>query len=143
MSTVYDLHLHCVNIVFVVELSIPKPNMATPPVVPHPNKAKHEDETEGREKPFLTPTSEAMFDHLFCSDHTNKKLECYCKHCEKPVCTDCIVEIHNGHGHSLEKLYKVYKERIDYFHHQIDKIQNDLIPKYEALRAKEDVICPQ
>lgn len=114
--------------------------MATPPVVPHPNNAKHDDETEGREKFTLTPNSEAMLDHLFCSDHATKKLECYCKHCEKPVCTDCIVEIHNGHGHVLEKLSTVYKERIDYFHHQIDKIQNCLIPKYEELRAKEDDI---
>lgn len=112
--------------------------MATPPVVPLPSNAKYDDETEGREKLTLTPNSEAMLDHLFCSDHATKKLECYCKHCEKPVCTDCIVEIHNGHGHSLEKLSTVYKERIDYFHHQKDQIENDLIPKYEALRAKED-----
>lgn len=79
-----------------------------------------------------------MLEHLFCSDHKTKKLECYCKHCEKPICTDCIVESHNAHGHILKKLSTVYKERIDYFHHQIGKIQNDLIPKYEALRTIED-----
>lgn len=44
------ISLHCVNTVFsVVELPIPKPNMATPPVAPHPNNAKYVDETEGRE----------------------------------------------------------------------------------------------
>lgn len=118
---------------FVVELPIRKPN-----VVPHPNYAKHDDDTEGHEKPILTPNSEAMLDDLFCSDHATKKLKCYCKHCEKPVCTDCIVEIHNGHGHSLEKLSTIYKGRIDYFHHQKDKIENDLIPKYKELSAQED-----
>lgn len=112
--------------------------MATPPVVPHSSNAKHDDETEGHENPSLIPNNDDKLDHLFCSEHATKKLECYCKHCEKPVCTDCIVEIHNGRGHSLEKLSTVYKERVAYFHHQIDKIQNDLIPKYEALRAKED-----
>lgn len=112
--------------------------MATPPVVPHPNNAKHDGETEGHAKPFLTPTSEIMLEHLFCSDHATKKLECYCKHCEKPICTDCIVESHNGHGHILKKLSTVYKERIDYFYRQKDQIENDLIPKYEALRAKDD-----
>lgn len=112
--------------------------MATLPVVPHPSNAKHDNETEGRENPSLTPNNDEMIDHLFCSEHATKKLECYCNHCEKPVCTYCIVEIHNGHGHSLEKLSTVYKERVAYFHHQIDKIQNDLIMQYEALRAKED-----
>lgn len=112
--------------------------MATPPVVPHPNNAKHDGETEGHAKPFLTPTSEIMLEHLFCSDHATKKLECYCKHCEKPICTDCIVESHNGHGHILKKLSTVYKERIDYFYRQKDQIENDLIPKYEVLRAKDE-----
>lgn len=36
----------------------------------------------------------------------------------------------------LEKLPTVYKERIHYFCHQIDKIQNALIPKYKELCAK-------
>ena len=135
------ISLHCVNTVFVVELQIPKSNMATPPVVPHPSNAKHDDETEGHENPSLIPNNDNMLDHLFCPEHATKKLECYCKHCEKPVCTDCIVEIHNGHGHSLEKLSTVYKERVDYFNHQIDKIQNDLIPKYKELihRAKNNL----
>lgn len=48
--------------------------MATQPVVPHPNNAKYDDETEGREKPFLTPNNETMLDHLFCSGHVTKKL---------------------------------------------------------------------
>lgn len=48
--------------------------MATPPVAPHANNATHDDETEGSEKPSLTPNNEAMLDHLFCSDHVTKKL---------------------------------------------------------------------
>lgn len=114
--------------------------MATLPYVAHQSNAKQDDETEGCENPSSTPNNEVMLDHLFCPDHATKKLECYmyCKHCEKPVCTECIVDIHNGHGHSLEKLSTVYKGRIDYFHHQIDKIQNDLVLKYKELIGQED-----
>lgn len=73
------------------------------PVEPHPNNANHDDESEVRENRFPTPNNESMLDYLLCIEHATKKLECYRKHCEKPVCTDCIVEIHNGHGHSLKK----------------------------------------
>lgn len=61
--------------------------------------------TESHEIESLTSNCEGMLDNLFCLDHT--KLECYCKLCERPVCTDCIVESHNGHGHTLEKLSTV------------------------------------
>lgn len=65
--------LHCVNTFFAVELPIPKPNMATLPVVAHPSNVKQDDETEGREKLSMTPNNEAMLGDLFCPNHATKK----------------------------------------------------------------------
>lgn len=58
-----------------------------------------------------------------------EKLECYCKLCERPVCTDCTVESHNGHGHILEKLSIIYKELVNYFRRQQHQIKYDLLFK--------------
>lgn len=94
--------------------------------------------TESHEIESLTSNCEDMLDNLFCLDHTNKKLECYCKVCERPVCTDCIVASHNGHGHTLEKLSTVYEKIANYFRRQQHQIKNDLLPKYRDLSASED-----
>lgn len=94
--------------------------------------------TESHEIESLTSNCEDMLDNLFCLDHTKKKLECYCKVCERPVCTDCIVASHNGHGHTLEKLSTVYEKIANYFRRQQHQIKNDLLPKYRDLSASED-----
>lgn len=94
--------------------------------------------TESHDIESLTSNCEDMLDNLCCLDHTKKKLECYYKGCERPVCTDCIVASHNGHGHTLEKLSTVYEKLVNYFRRQQYQIKNDLLPKYRDLSAHED-----
>lgn len=94
--------------------------------------------TRCHEIEFLTSNCEYILDHLFCHEHTKKKLECYCKLCERLVCTDCIIESHNSHSHILEKLSTVYEKLVNYFRRQQHQIKNDLLPKYRDLNANED-----
>lgn len=94
--------------------------------------------TKSHDIESLASNCEDMLDNLFCLDHTKKKLECYCKVCERPVCTDCIVESHNGHGHNLEKLSTVYGKLVNYIRRQQHQIRNDLLPKYRDLSAYEN-----
>lgn len=89
--------------------------------------------TRCHEIEFLTSNCEDILDHLFCHEHTKKKLECYCKLCERPVCTDCIIESHNGHSHILEKLSTVNEKLVNYFRRQQHQTKNDLLPKYRDL----------
>lgn len=76
-----------------------------------------------------------MVDIFYCTEHTKKKLECYCNRCRKPLCTDCIIQSHNGH--SVKHLSTVYKEIKDYSRQQKDEIDNILIPKYNGLLVYE------
>lgn len=76
-----------------------------------------------------------MVDVFYCTEHTKKKLECYCNRCRKPVCTDCIIHSHNGH--SVKHLSTVYKEIKDLSIRQKDEIDNIIIPKYYGLLVNE------
>lgn len=66
-------------------------------------KSEHEKKkiTRNHEVVSLTSNNDDISDPLYCTDHNNKKLECYCNPCEKPVCTECIVNAHNGHSVKL------------------------------------------
>lgn len=86
-------------------------------VVFYLSNVKYDDEIEGYENLFLILNNDDMLDYLFCFEYVMKKFECYCKYCEKLVCIDCIVEIYNGYGYFLEKLFIVYKECVDYFYY--------------------------
>lgn len=83
----------------------------------------------------LTSNNEEMVDTLYCTDHTKKKLDCYCNQCSKPVCTDCIIQSHNGH--SVDSLIQVYKKTIKYYENLKAEIENSLLPKYREKLDKE------
>uniref|UniRef100_A0A8W8MG84 B box-type domain-containing protein n=1 Tax=Magallana gigas TaxID=29159 RepID=A0A8W8MG84_MAGGI len=76
-----------------------------------------------------------MVDMLYCVEHTKRRLECYCNPCKEPVCTDCIVQSHNGH--SVELLSTVYKRITDQAKEQQEKIDNILLPKYKEFLFNE------
>ncbi|XP_065933831.1 E3 ubiquitin-protein ligase TRIM45-like [Magallana gigas] len=100
-------------------------------------KTEHEKKkmTRSHKIVSLISNNENMVDLLYCKDHTKKKLECYCNRCKEPVCTDCIIQSHNGH--SVESLSTVYKRTTDQAREQIEKIDNILLPKYRELVSNE------
>lgn len=76
-------------------------------------------------------SSEDLVTVLHCTDHTKKKLECFCDMCNKPVCTECMVFSHNGH--TVKTLSDVYREIKDKTLTQKEKIENELLPKYREM----------
>lgn len=100
-------------------------------------KSKHERKkiTRNHEILPLTSTNQELLDLLMCPNHEKKKLECYCDRCSEPVCTECIIQSHNGH--SVKSLTTVYKEFTDYSKRQKEEIENVIIPKYKKLLANE------
>lgn len=100
-------------------------------------KNEHEKKkmTRNHEIMLLSSNNEEMLDMLYCSNHAKKKLECYCNRCGEPVCTDCIIQNHNGH--SVESLSTVYKCFTDYAKEQKETINNILLPKYIELLSHE------
>lgn len=101
-------------------------------------KSEHEKKkiTRNHEIVSLTSNNDDISDLLYCTDHNNKKLECYCNPCEKPVCTECIVNAHNGH--SVKLLSTVLNEMKAKTRFHKDEVENMLIPKYKELLAIED-----
>lgn len=99
-------------------------------------KIEHEKKkmTRSHEIVALTSHNEDMVDLLFCSNHA-KKLECYCDHCKEPVCTDCIIQSHNGHP--LKSLSTVYKELTDHYKQEREEIENVLLPRHRELLCSE------
>lgn len=83
----------------------------------------------------LTSNNGEMLDMLYCSNHAKKKLECYCNRCKEPVCTECIIQSHNGH--SVKSLSTVYKEFTSSSYQKKKEIEKVLLPKYNELRANE------
>lgn len=100
-------------------------------------KTEHEKKkmTRSHEIVSLISNNENMVDLMYCTEHTKKKLECYCDRCKEPVCTDCIIQSHNGH--SVESLSTVYKRITDGAKQQKEKIDNILLPKYRELVSNE------
>lgn len=80
-------------------------------------------------------TNEDLVSILHCTDHTKKKLECFCDRCEKPVCTECMLLFHNGH--CIKTLSDGYREIKDKTLKQTEKIENEILPKYAEVLAKE------
>lgn len=83
----------------------------------------------------LHSKNENMLDLISCPKHAKKYLECYCTPCSEPVCTDCIMQSHNGHP--MKSLATVYKEIKDYSKEKTDKIENVLLPSHRELLAAE------
>lgn len=80
-------------------------------------------------------TNEDLVSILHCTDHTKKKLECFCDRCEKPVCTECMLLFHNGH--CIKTLSDGYREIKDKTLKQREKNENEILPKYADVLAKE------
>lgn len=101
-------------------------------------KVEHERKkiTRNHEIVLLTSKNDDMTELLYCTDHNNKKLECYCNLCNKPVCTECIVNAHNGH--SVKLLSTVLNEVRAKTKFQKDEVGNMLIPQYKELLGIED-----
>lgn len=91
--------------------------------------------TRNHEIVSLTSNNEEMIDLLNCTRHAKKKLECYCNRCREPVCTDCIIQSHNGH--SVKSLSTVYKELTDHLKREKEEIENVLLPRHKQLLARE------
>lgn len=102
-----------------------------------PCKKKHEIKkiTRNHEILSLHSKNEDMIDLLTCPKHTKKKLECYCTPCREPVCTDCIIQSHNGHP--VKYIATVYKEFKNHSKEKKEKIENVLLPSHRELLAKE------
>lgn len=102
-----------------------------------PCKSIHESKkiTKNHEIVSLASRKADMLDLLLCPNHAKKNLECYCDRCEEPVCTDCIIESHNGH--SVKSMSTAYREFKEYSKQNKEKIKNDLLPSYMAMLAKE------
>ena len=61
----------------------------------------------------LRTYNEELVGVLYCSDHKTKKIECFCDHCERPVCIDCIDLSHDGHEFkSISSAYEKIKKRL-------------------------------
>lgn len=99
-------------------------------------KIKHEKRkiTRNHEILSLYSKNEDLLDLISCPKHTKKKLECYCTPCSEPVCTDCIMQSHNGH--LVKPLAIVYKQFKDYSKQQKEKIENVLLPSHRDFLAK-------
>lgn len=102
-----------------------------------PCKSKHERKKITRDHYILPLNSrnEDMLDLFLCPNHAKKKIECYCIPCGEPVCTDCIIESHNGH--SVKSLATVYKELNDCYKQKKENIDTVLLPNHRELLAKE------
>lgn len=100
-------------------------------------KSEHEKKkiTRNHEIVSLTSNNEDMLDFLYCTVHTQKKLECFCNQCREPVCTNCILQSHNGH--SVKSLTQFYKEFTVLCNQEIDEIETVIVPKYRELLSKE------
>lgn len=103
-----------------------------------PCKNKHEKKKINRNHEILSLNSnnEEMLDLYLCPKHAKKRLECYCTPCSEPVCTDCILQSHNGH--SVESLSKVHQKITDYSKQKREQIENFLLPSHTELLAKEE-----
>lgn len=103
-----------------------------------PCKSKHETKKINRnhEILLLNSNNDEMLDLFLCPKHAKKKLECYCTPCSEPVCTDCIIQFHNGH--SVESLSKVHQKITDYSKQKREQIEIVLLPSHTELLAKEE-----
>lgn len=84
---------------------------------------------------FFTSSNEDTINFLYCSLHEKKILECYCNVCHKPVCTECILQSHNGHSMKLLSIF--YKEMREDSLKKKKEIENTIIPHYNQLLTNE------
>ena len=73
--------------------------------------------------------------HRYCSEHKTKKLRSFCEPCEKPVCTKCITDSHNGHA--VQKLSTVCKDIKKVSQRKKEEIEENILPRYRELLETE------
>ena len=101
-------------------------------------KTEHKNRkiTKNHEISDFNTKNEAFSGLLYCSDHKRKQIECFCENCKIPICTECIIESHNGHA--IQKLTTAYKDIQDDLQRKKEKIEEDLLPKYIMLLKTEN-----
>ncbi|XP_048751429.2 tripartite motif-containing protein 45-like [Ostrea edulis] len=101
-------------------------------------KSEHERRKITRNHDIIHLTSEKgdIMERLYCSKHRNQKLKCYCSPCQTPICTQCMMETHNGH--EVENLTIAYNRIKDELQKENNEIETILLPKYEELLAMEN-----
>ncbi|XP_062582650.1 E3 ubiquitin-protein ligase TRIM45-like [Saccostrea cucullata] len=92
--------------------------------------------TRHHEKTELTSDKEYTTERPHCFLHITKKLECYCSSCQKPICTQCLIETHNGH--KVENLEETYEKIRRDLQMEKEEIETVLMPKYRDLLSKEE-----
>ncbi|XP_062605413.1 E3 ubiquitin-protein ligase TRIM45-like [Saccostrea cucullata] len=84
----------------------------------------------------LTLDKEYTAERLHCFVHITKKLECYCSPCQQPICTQCLIETHNGHKvENLEEMHMKIRRDLQM---EKEEIETVLMPKYQELLWKEE-----
>jgi hypothetical protein len=100
-------------------------------------KSEHEKQkiTQSHDVVELTSEKGNTLELLHCSEHRNEKMKGYCPGCKTPVCTQCMMETHNGH--KVQNLAKVYSKIRQELQEEKKEIEGTLLPKYEELLAEE------
>ncbi|XP_056001978.1 tripartite motif-containing protein 45-like [Ostrea edulis] len=104
----------------------------------HSCKSEHERRkiTQTHKIMFLSSEKWDIMELMYCSKHRNENLKGYCSPCQTPVCTQCMMETHNGHKvRNLTTAYNTIKYKLL---KEKEEIETTLLPKYEELLAKEN-----
>ncbi|XP_062606365.1 uncharacterized protein LOC134268187 [Saccostrea cucullata] len=68
-----------------------------------------------------------------CTIHTKERCEMYCKHCDLPICSACVVsEKHTSH--KISQLRELYSKRKE-IQQDVGKIKADILPTYNGIMA--------
>ena len=80
--------------------------------------------------------------HRKCRRHTHDIIAAFCKPCNAPVCMQCIIQIHNGDGHTIIDLFeslKMKKEELSDFQQILtDKILPSFNLAKDLIHMKSD-----
>ena len=96
-------------------------------------KAKHEQRkiTKTHDITEFSTQKTEFLELRYCSEHKEKRFECFCGDCKIPICTECIIESHNGHN--IQKFTAVR----DDLQKKKDEIEENLLPRFTMLIAIE------
>ncbi|CAC5370771.1 TRIM45 [Mytilus coruscus] len=61
---------------------------------------------------------------LPCTAHSDQKCVLYCKNCDRPVCSDCLIEGHQEHIYC--KLDHIYDKKLKIIQDMKDRIESDI-----------------
>lgn len=69
-----------------------------------------------------------------CKIHKDFDICSFCQFCEEPICSRCLVQMHQGH--SFQEIEKVYKEKIQNLDKCHTKISSEFILFFSSERNK-------